>query len=578
MENIRFYEEICEAFAACGFKPRAGQIAAASQVLQGFLDEGKKISVLNAPTGTGKSILGAVIAEVLERKRGKDGLSSFMLMGQNVLAQQYLHTFVEKENVSTSQFLFLKGANNFNCSALSVDGEEISAESCALKVLQENGMDDIVDEHCKNCEYIQNKKRKNECRNLITNYSYYFIDRLYMKNYPGSMSPRTIAIFDEAQTVNDLFVEHNAIYFSEKRLKQYADELAAHLKIGNTDVSKNLKRISTDLKAGLITDKNYLMYLKLLHNVYKEAATSAEKEAKASIRSISKYNSLIKLHKKYFGLGCKIDDLLKYNYDHIFEYKKENQEVNVKAVFCGSMFNELINSDFILFMSATITKEYLIETLDLNPNDIKFVQLEPTFPKESKKVVFLSPMQLNYTSLKEEKTIKSLQSKVESIVKHHIAKKESGIVLTPSFELTRQICDKLNDTSIYDVFEHKQGEKLIDVLAKFKAYHGPSVLVSPSLFEGISLDDELSRFQVFVKAPYPSLGDKRMKHILDKHPQIYEFITLLKVIQGCGRSTRSADDFSVTYMLDNNLQRLWKSSQNIWKNEFDVTYKMMLCD
>lgn len=576
MEKVKYFDEICEAFDACGFKPRNGQIDAVSLVVQSFLDDNKKITILNAPTGTGKSILGAVIAEVLERKKGSTGLSAFMLMGQNVLAQQYFNTFVEQEAVRTGTFMFLKGANNYPCPALSADGEELTAESCALRVFQENGMDEIVDDHCKNCEYIKTKSRKNECRNLITNYSYYFIDRMYLSESEAGFAKRTLAIFDEAQTINDLFVEHNAIYFSDKRLKQAADEIAEHLKLGNSDVFKNLKKIQTDLKAGKIADTNYKQYLKLLFDVYKQVTEQAEREAKGAIKSFNRYTRLAKLAKKYFGLGCKIDDLLKYDYAHIFEYKKEEQEVSVKAIFCGDMFKQLINSDFMLFMSATITQEYLVTTLNLDPRDIKFVQLEPTFPKENKKVVFWSPMQFNYTTLKDPKTLKTLQDRALAVVKKHSALGESGIILTPSFDITRTICDRIIKESGFKVFEHVRGEKLEVVLSQFKAYSGPSVLVSPSMYEGISLDDDISRYQLFVKAPYPSLGDKRIKHILDNHPRIYEFMTLLKVIQGCGRSTRSADDFSVTYMIDNNLQRLWKSDQNIWKNEFSVNYTMML--
>ena len=39
----------------------------------------------------------------------------------------------------------------------------------------------------------------------------------------------------------------------------------------------------------------------------------------------------------------------------------------------------------------------------------------------------------------------------------------------------------------------------------------PTILVSPSLMEGIDLVDDLSRFQIIVKVPYASLGDKHVK-------------------------------------------------------------------
>ena len=71
-----------------------------------------------------------------------------------------------------------------------------------------------------------------------------------------------------------------------------------------------------------------------------------------------------------------------------------------------------------------------------------------------------------------------------------------------------------------------------------------------------------------MKAPYPALGDKRMKYIADMMPHIYRFITLLKIIQACGRSVRNPTDYCMTYMLDTKISDLWFSGDNIWKNEF----------
>jgi Rad3-related DNA helicase len=92
------------------------------------------------------------------------------------------------------------------------------------------------------------------------------------------------------------------------------------------------------------------------------------------------------------------------------------------------------------------------------------------------------------------------------------------------------------------------------------------------MFEGVDLPGNLSRFQVIVKAPYPSLADKRMKFILDKYQSLYNLIATMKLVQGAGRSVRSADDYAVTYCLDQNAQRLFSSSQNIWKDEFNLRF------
>jgi ATP-dependent DNA helicase DinG len=120
------------------------------------------------------------------------------------------------------------------------------------------------------------------------------------------------------------------------------------------------------------------------------------------------------------------------------------------------------------------------------------------------------------------------------------------------------------------LIQHIQGIHLKNFLSEHKTKQYATVLMSPSLFEGIDLPNNESRFQIFVKAPYPSLGDKRIKYIFEKYPDIYERITLYKIIQGFGRSTRNKDDHSITYALDSNISRLFYGQSNHWIDEFFI--------
>jgi Rad3-related DNA helicase len=79
-----------------------------------------------------------------------------------------------------------------------------------------------------------------------------------------------------------------------------------------------------------------------------------------------------------------------------------------------------------------------------------------------------------------------------------------------------------------------------------------TILVSPSLDTGISLDDDLGRFQIIVKAPFLPLGSKRVKKIFDTNKKYYGMKMLDTLVQMCGRCTRSKDDYSSTYIVDAN--------------------------
>ncbi|WP_407305329.1 helicase C-terminal domain-containing protein, partial [Acinetobacter sp.] len=159
---------------------------------------------------------------------------------------------------------------------------------------------------------------------------------------------------------------------------------------------------------------------------------------------------------------------------------------------------------------------------------------------------------------------------------HHTKLGERGIVLAPSFAVVESLAETLRMMKGgYKVFEHVRGEKLAELLEQFKAYSGgPAVLLTPSGFEGLDLPGSLSRYTIIVKAPYASLGDKRIKVILETYPMIYAEAALMKIVQGAGRSVRSQDDYATTYILDTAAQKLWRNNE--WADEFEVSYSSEL--
>ena len=576
---MKYEKQILEAFTRLGFTPRENQPEAINQILVAFLDEVVKNVILCAPTGTGKSIIGAVVADALAAiKRGNTSLSkaSISLTATNVLAKQYGDTFEKLEG----DYIMIKGANNYECSALTTPEQAETADACAWFTMVQHSSEfqDTLDKHCGTCQYKHMKDRRNHVRHLTTNYSYYFIDRMYT----GKFEDRDLIVWDEAHLVNDLFSEHNAIHFSQKGIQKMAQEINDHVQITDMSIVKTLKQLAAD--CGIkdkINDRNYKAYLKALQEVYKYAFTRGQAMQEKALRGgqSSMYTKLSRFVKKYEGLNCKIDDFEKYNYDHVFEYKEDDKSVSVKPVFVGTMMDALEAGNHNLFMSATISEEFITQTMQLSGKS-KFIKLDPTFPKENKEMVFFDPLSLNFKSLQDPATILKLRKNVLKIAKHHLENAERGIILTPSFKLTEEITQELQSLvkdGKLKLFDHRQGEKLENVLAAFKAYKGDdAILISPSMFEGIDLPGDLSRFQILVKAPFPSLGDKRMKFILDHHKDLYEQITVMKMVQGAGRSVRSPTDHATTYVLDMNAQRLFNSNNNIWKNEFNLRFTKFL--
>lgn len=578
LDKLNFEEKILETFKENSIIPRIGQVQAVDKILTAFFINENKRVILNAPTGYGKSVIAIIVSKMVSKmvnknKFGVNGdefipANSVILMHTNMLIEQYKNSF-EK----ILGFEIVKGAANYKCSLLGTD-----ASSCCKYALEQQlkskkceNTDSIISNissNCANCEYKLSRSSNVKAEILCTNNAYHIIMQLYgltKTTHPEQLYPtRDLAIIDEAHVLNDSFISHMQIHITKENLKKIHTECAELEILPEEYLANNLNELV--LKYDDINQTNYEGYVSKLYKYYKTISDMYLKKASVflaenNFKNYSKYNSK---YKKYFGLGCKIDDLQKYKYEHIFD--KTDNEINIKPIFIRDLlFKHIIHSEYQLFMSATI--EPMLTKYVFGTANFEYIKLDPIFKPEQKKITFFNFGKLNYSNM--EKNTEELSRCCEEIILHNNENK--GIILTPSFMVTSNISKYLKSKKSFKsrIIEHKQGENLIDVISEHKKSKLNSIIITPSGFEGLDLVDDLSRFQIIVKAPYFSLGDKRIKYILDRYPKVYSLMTLYKIIQGMGRSTRNETDFSHTYCLDSNIQKLFNSNQNIWANEFD---------
>ena len=100
-------------------------------------------------------------------------------------------------------------------------------------------------------------------------------------------------------------------------------------------------------------------------------------------------------------------------------------------------------------------------------------------------------------------------------------------------------------------------------------------MVGPSLIEGLSFDDDLCRFQIIMKVPYPSLADKFVSAKMNYDKQWYSNTTAISILQGVGRGVRNMHDWCVTFILDGCFERLFYSSFNMFPPEFSQRIKVI---
>ena len=99
----------------------------------------------------------------------------------------------------------------------------------------------------------------------------------------------------------------------------------------------------------------------------------------------------------------------------------------------------------------------------------------------------------------------------------------------------------------------------------------PTVLLSPSMTEGVDLKGDASRFQILCKVPYPYLGDKLVKKRMHKWKWWYPLQTIKVVIQSVGRSIRTKEDQAITYILDSDWERFYSRNNELFPEDFKKT-------
>lgn len=544
-------QEILTAFKVLGFSPRNNQVEIINDIVSAFLDDKKKNVILCAGTGIGKSIIAAVVAEVMKTV-APSNLAGIYLSSTNQLIDQYGDSF---KHLPEMQFFRVKGARNYGCEYFQERcNKYATGEDCVKSELSE--MEE--NKYCKHCKYDQNKKIINKTQNLITNYSYFMISKLKSEH----LMERNLQVFDEAHLLNETFCSQVSIDVSSELL----DKLCTLLNDlnGKADNQKaELILFRKDIERKAVHIGNYKVKIKELLKIYESAVDICSYQA-ALIPDLKAKNKVRKVGSRFSRLADLIVSFFEHNYDHVFDDTVDKQ-ITIKPIFVSDMMHLLLGN-YNLFMSATISKTFAKTTFNLDPADTAYINPDDVFPKENKPIFFIGKENLNYSKMKDPQTFKDMAKVIQFIVEHH--KNDKGIILVPSFYASKMLSNAIPKS--VRLFLHEQGTNSGEIVESFRKHTGSGVLMSPSIFEGLDFKDDESRYQIVCKTPYASLGDLRVKKIADSYGDIYREMTLYKILQGMGRSIRSSEDTAVTYFLDKSSETLFKSNQNIWKDRYEL--------
>jgi Rad3-related DNA helicase len=188
------------------------------------------------------------------------------------------------------------------------------------------------------------------------------------------------------------------------------------------------------------------------------------------------------------------------------------------------------------------------------------LQLSSPFPVENRPIIYSGIGKMSAREI--DATLPRLAQAVKEILKEH--RNEKGIIHCHSYKIAWYLKKSLRNSRllIHDTANRDE------ILRKHITSKKPTVLLSPSMTEGVDLMGDLSRFQILCKVPFPYLGDKLVRKKMNKWKWWYDLQTAKTVIQSVGRSVRSETDTAITYILDGSWENFFAKNRKLFGPEF----------
>jgi Rad3-related DNA helicase len=513
------------------FEPRSSQIEA----LHWLAESEKRYNILELPVGGGKSLISATYARYLSEK---DKKASFILTPQKILQNQYERDFKGKQMVA------LYGKGNYTC-----HGKNTTCDIGGL-----------VKPNCSSCPHKAAKDRAVKTNHVILNYKLALMSFAYTKTFIS----RSLLVADECHTLERHLVDFDALQITYTWCKKYNIMFKSH----------------TNIEQALLWMKEYYMPLiqKISNKLEIECEYLKEKPGYDLTRTeknkLKEFDKLIEHNEESSLLCSRTTDYINDNYVLVWN----KTMFQFKRLTGGYSFNNILKpmAHKFLFMSSTILdKTGFCEDLQIPKEDTSFLSLQSEFPKENRPIYYMPRMKMNYSWNKPEnkKHRQDMINDVKFLLDNH--KDENGIIHTANFQIAIWLTEELKDIP-HKIYQHnpESGNNRDIIIDAFLKDVKPRILISPSSTEGLDLKNELASFAIFVKTPYPYLGDQWIKRRMDQSSEWYQRQTLISIIQGGGRIVRSDEDKGTVYIIDASFGYLYKSAHHMipkwWKEAYTI--------
>ena len=522
---------------------RPGQKEAINSILD-YFNSGGSVALLDGPVGSGKSAIGYTIAQLVG--------SAYYITPHKILQDQLTADFGEKGKfIKSAPMIDLKGRNAYECLYYKKQLEDVDPKvqfklkDLAIKEKYQQLTKSYCDcskgeckrrgeakfDYCVGKEppqkafcpyYLQLWKAKNSKICLMNYHSF-----LFQTAIVHQFESRELAILDESHNLEQILMSFIEFRISDRHLVDKGIRFPQ-----KASVQEYLEYFKS-IELGLII-------VQMIQKAQMELNVVAEEE--------------------WTSLQLKYQNLQESDPDNwVVEFNElssgYSRSIIIKPIFIQEYAQKFVFSaaSKFLIMSATLFgKGTFCKNLGIDPKQAKFIRMTSNFPKEHRPIIYRPSGKMSFAH--KGTTLPKMTKDVENICNFH--KGEKGIIHTHTFEIANYLkehCSK--DVSNRFLYQKDIGLENKAVLLDAHSNSQDSVILAPSFAEGLDLKDDLGRFQIICKVPYPSLGDPQIKARMNADDGWYEWVTGLKLVQMSGRIVRHDMDYGTTYVLDHDFKQ-----------------------
>jgi Rad3-related DNA helicase len=239
----------------------------------------------------------------------------------------------------------------------------------------------------------------------------------------------------------------------------------------------------------------------------------------------------------------------------------EKGSLNVKPFSVISEARDLFaRARHVLFQSATIFDFAAFQRL-LGITDSLVFSAPSDFPVRNRPIIYSPAGDMSSENIN--RAIPGLCTAIDQILGTFRGYK--GVVHTNSYRINHPVASRLvakyGDQRI--ITHSRDPRDREQAILRHCESSRATVLVTPSLTEGVDLQGDLARFQIICQIPFPSL-DKYTRARCARDESWYQLETARALVQTAGRAVRSNTDYATTFVLDSRFERFLTRNEKLF--------------